>query len=95
MAAYSSILAWGIPWIEESGGLQPMGPQRVDLRPVQSVMTTSTKTTTKKNAKASCFQLSVGLDGGLGGTVFIKCLQRAWESEGIPTASACCTLCRI
>ena len=46
MAAYSSILAWGIPWIEESGGLQPMGPQRVDLRPVQSVMTTSTKTTT-------------------------------------------------
>ena len=25
----SSILAWGIPWIEEHGGLQSMGMQRV------------------------------------------------------------------
>ena len=24
-----SILAWGIPWTEEPGGLQSMGPQRV------------------------------------------------------------------
>ena len=24
-----SILAWRIPWIEEPGGLQSMGPQRV------------------------------------------------------------------
>ena len=29
MATHSSILAWRIPWIEESGGLQPMGSQRV------------------------------------------------------------------
>ena len=29
MATYSSILAWGIPWTEESGGLQSMGSQRV------------------------------------------------------------------
>ena len=29
MATHSSILAWRIPWTEESGGLQPMGPQRV------------------------------------------------------------------
>ena len=28
MAAYSSILAWRIPWMEEPGGLQFMGPQR-------------------------------------------------------------------
>ena len=28
MATHSSILAWRIPWTEESGGLQPMGPQR-------------------------------------------------------------------
>ena len=27
MAAYSSILAWRIPWTEESGSLQPMGLQ--------------------------------------------------------------------
>ena len=29
MAAYSSILAWKIPWIEEPGGLHSMGSQRV------------------------------------------------------------------
>ena len=30
MATHSSILAWKIPWTEEPGGLQSMGPQRVD-----------------------------------------------------------------
>ena len=29
MVTHSSILAWEIPWIEEPGGLQPMGSQRV------------------------------------------------------------------
>ena len=29
MATYSSILAWEIPWTEESGRLQSMGVQRV------------------------------------------------------------------
>ena len=29
MAPHSSALAWKIPWMEESSGLQPMGPQRV------------------------------------------------------------------
>ena len=29
MATHSSILAWRIPWIEEPGGLQSMGSQRV------------------------------------------------------------------
>ena len=29
MAPHSSILAWEIPRVEESGGLQSMGPQRV------------------------------------------------------------------
>ena len=28
MATHSSILAWRIPWTEEPGGLQPMGPKR-------------------------------------------------------------------
>ena len=28
MAAHSSTLAWKIPWTEEPGGLQPVGPQR-------------------------------------------------------------------
>ena len=29
MATYSSILAWRVPWIEEPGGLQSTGSQRV------------------------------------------------------------------
>ena len=27
MATHSGVLAWKIPWIEEPGGLQPMGSQ--------------------------------------------------------------------
>ena len=29
MATHSSILAWKIPWVEEPGGLQSIGLQRV------------------------------------------------------------------
>ena len=29
MATHASILAWRIPWMEEPGGLQSMGSQRV------------------------------------------------------------------
>ena len=29
MATHSSILAWRIPWTEETGGLQSMGLQRI------------------------------------------------------------------
>ena len=28
MATHSSILAWEIPWTEEAGGPQSMGPQK-------------------------------------------------------------------
>ena len=31
MATHTSILAWRIPWIEESGGLQSMGLQELDM----------------------------------------------------------------
>ena len=31
MATHSSILAWGIPWTEEPGGLQSIRLQRVGL----------------------------------------------------------------
>ena len=30
MAAHSSLLAWRIPWKEETGGLQSIGLQRVE-----------------------------------------------------------------
>ena len=29
-ATHSSVLAWSIPWTEEPGGLQSMGPQKSD-----------------------------------------------------------------
>ena len=29
MATHSSNLTWKIPWTEEPGGLQSMGPQRI------------------------------------------------------------------
>ena len=29
MATHASILAWGIPWTEEPGGLPSRGPHRV------------------------------------------------------------------
>ena len=31
MATHFSILAWRIPWMEEPGGLQSMGSQRIHL----------------------------------------------------------------
>ena len=31
MVTYSSILAWKIPWTEEPGVLQFIGPQELDL----------------------------------------------------------------
>ena len=37
MATHSSILAWEIPWTEESGGLQSMGSQK---RVMQDLETT-------------------------------------------------------
>ena len=36
MATHSSILTWRIPWTEEPGGLQSMGPQRVGHTEVTS-----------------------------------------------------------
>ena len=32
MATHSSSLAWRIPWTEEPGGLQSVGPQRVGIQ---------------------------------------------------------------
>ena len=36
MATHSSILAWEIPWTEETGRLQSMGSQRVRLDSTQT-----------------------------------------------------------
>ena len=39
MATHSSILSWRIPWMEEPGGLQSMGSQRVGHDRVASTNT--------------------------------------------------------
>ena len=31
MATHSSVLAWEIPWTQESGGVQSMGLQELDM----------------------------------------------------------------
>ena len=38
MATHSSILAWRIPWMEEPGGLQSTGSQRVGHDSVTSLL---------------------------------------------------------
>ena len=54
MAAYSSILAWRIPWTEEPGGLQSMKLQRVRHNWVTNTFTFSFQTTygNRLNAEA-------------------------------------------
>ena len=39
MATHSSILAWGIPWIEEPGGLRYTGSRRVGQDQVTNIHT--------------------------------------------------------
>ena len=39
MAIHSSILAWRIPWTEDSGGLQSTGPQRVGYDGATNIFT--------------------------------------------------------
>ena len=43
MATHSSILAWKIPWTEETGGLQSKGPQRVRHKLSNCALTLYTK----------------------------------------------------
>ena len=47
MATHSSMLAWEIPWIEEPGGLQSMGSQRVGHNWVTFTYTDNEKIMTK------------------------------------------------
>ena len=43
MATHSSVLAWGIPWTEEPGGLQSMGSPRVRHDPATNINTSIRK----------------------------------------------------
>ena len=75
MAAHSSILAWRIPWTEESGRLQSMGSQRVEHNWAMSTFTfiTCTKVSGKTEAYliltgimwAECCSYSHSVDSGV------------------------------
>ena len=53
MATHSGILAWKIPWTEESGGLQFVGSQELDMTDQQ------TTTMIRADATVSAFMLSL------------------------------------
>ena len=74
MATHSSILAWKIPWTEESSGLQSMGSQRVrhelvtehaSILPCKSSMKADSKATSNfalcryTRAKSSSFEMRI------------------------------------
>ena len=54
---HSNILAWRIPWTEESGGLQSMGSQRVDM--TEWLTRTHTHTPYINSTANICFQYNV------------------------------------
>ena len=53
MATYSSILAWEIPWIEQPGGLQLIGSQRVRHGLVTNTHTLETRNEDDSGAEGS------------------------------------------
>ena len=55
MATHSSILAWEIPWTEESGGLQSMGSQRIESDQISaSVVSDSLPPPESQHARPPC-----------------------------------------
>ena len=63
MAPHSSTLAWKIPWMEEPGGLQFMGPQRVGHNWATSV-THSERTSATPAWGGGCYRSLVSRDQG-------------------------------
>ena len=52
MATHSSVLAWKIPWMEEPGGLQSMGLQRVRHDRLTSLFTREALSVPRKALKS-------------------------------------------
>ena len=58
VATHSSILAWGVPWTEEPGGLQSMDHKEWDMTEQLSVRT---HTHTHKQAQGDSVQFSLSV----------------------------------
>ena len=81
MAPHSSTLAWKIPWMEEPGGLQSMGSQRVRHDWVASV------SIAWKHASQHPWD-SPGKNTGVGCHFLLRCVKVKSESE---VAQSCLT----
>ena len=68
MAAHSSIHAWTIPWMEEPGGLQSMGLQRVGHN--YSMHTRYMKRLKAKHFTYLCLIFTASLQAGLVGPFY-------------------------
>ena len=85
MATHSSILAWGIPWTEEPGRLQPMGVIRVghDL---------ATKSPTKLNIKKNQAEMKntitdiKNIQEGIGTSLVVQGLRLCAPNEVGPSS---------
>ena len=77
MATHSSILAWRIPWTEETGGLQSIGLQRVRHN-------WATTTHTQIWASLVLFLVPWGVKVGCLFKIFLFFLMQAWISINFP-----------
>ena len=92
MATHSSILAWSIPWTEEPGGLQSMGPQRAGHNCVTDHTHTDTHTHTHTQTRLILRTIQPGRyrypclrgDGEAGGPGCSPSnpLSRSWKAGG-------------
>ena len=82
MATHFSILAWRIPWTEESGRLQSNVLQRVRHNEVTKHGGRQTHTHTQKmypRTRSQLFKIVVG--GGNGNPLWYSCLEYPWTEE--------------
>ena len=70
MATHSSILAWRIPGMEEPGGLQAMGSQKVAYTRIGNW-----RRRDEQDSLTSAFMLIIGLQGEGGRCGSIRCVM--------------------
>ena len=80
MATHSSILAWRIPWTEETGGLQSMGSQRVGLDWVTDTFTSLSLQIHFPGPVSSESDSVVSVLGAQGSALLLNCPAWSWRS---------------
>ena len=101
MATHSSILAWEIPWTEESSGLQSMGSQRVrhylmtehaSIHPCKGTVNAESKATSKfalcRYTKTKCLSFEMRIPSNMA----ICILSAVYPLLGLCTGCSTCLL---